>query len=209
MKHAIPTTSPADAVRVEVLSADEALAHLGDGTALAFLARRGDAPRVRDVEFGAWLGFRDPRQIRKLIKSMVRIGKFNGSEILHAPRRTPATPSTGRPADEVWLTREQALLVATQSGTPRAFAITRLMVRVFEAVLDATRSPALDGEAIAKLLREVLATEAARLRVEITAELRRELAANTVGDGVSLGSRTSRGRSCLRGASGRSARRWP
>ena len=59
-------------------------------------------------------------------------------------------------------------------------------------VLDATRPSTLDGEAMALRLREVLVTEIARQRMEITADLRRELAANTVGDGVSLGNHTAR-----------------
>lgn len=111
------------------------LARLPEGLALPFSTASADgAPRVRDVDFGRWVGFKDPRMVRKLVHSMVRTKKLSRSEIMYALERSD---DTGRTAKVGYFTQLQALLIATQSGTPRAWELTRFMVQVFLAVMNA------------------------------------------------------------------------
>lgn len=157
-----------------------------DGAELNF-ASVADRPRVRDLDFAGWLGYADPRMIRKIIKSMIATKKLNVSELMYAAERQ----TEGRPAREFWLTREEALLVATQSGTPRAWKITRAMVRVFDAVMERRplpTAPSIDpavSAALALVPGLVAQLEAYRadlgaMRAEI-GTLRGELATGVIG----------------------------
>ena len=148
-------------VRIEVLDATSHrfLAHVGD----ADLPLNADAPdrtpRMRDEEFSRWVGQEKVHVTRKLIRSMIASKKFNRDEVLHCQDRNPG--EGGRPATVYWLTREQALLVATQCATPRAWAVTRLMARVFDAVLDRMTPTALvDPSELADLRERVNVLEA-------------------------------------------------
>lgn len=69
---------------------------------------------------------------------MIDDGKLTNVSCRRAVRRQPVGPK-GKgereyEVDEFWLTKTQALLVATQSNTKRAWAMTETIVRVFEVV---------------------------------------------------------------------------
>jgi hypothetical protein len=86
------------------------------------------------------LGYDRPRKIRELIERLV-------SGTTPKLRDVYVRPMTGRTlmpkggtretqVNEFWLTRREALLIATQSETQRAWEMTETIVAVFEAVLD-------------------------------------------------------------------------
>jgi len=95
-------------------------------------------PRVRDVDLAAWLGFGQPRDIRKIIRGMTK-RKLRGVHVRAAGARTsmPRGGSREIVVEEFWLTKVQALLVATQCGTARAWELTEAMAALFVAVLEA------------------------------------------------------------------------
>lgn len=111
---------------------DEAIVRAGEVELL--FRTEGSEPLVRDEDYARWLGFSRPRDIRALIKTMISAKKLNDVAVRGLAPQTTG----GRPGREFWLTRTQALLVATQSDTPRAWAMTETIVRVFDAV---TRRP--------------------------------------------------------------------
>lgn len=97
-----------------------------DGWTLGF-AGGASEPMVRDVDLAQRLGFERPRDIRKLIER--HIENLNDSEVCATVSQTSA--KGGRPGTEYWLTESGALFIATQSGTEKAVAVTKEMVRVF------------------------------------------------------------------------------
>lgn len=103
------------------------------------MSTEGDGtPRMRDIEWGRMLGFERPRNIRKLILRMINDGKLRGVDVRSSVERTSMPRGSGvreTTVDAFWLTREQCLLVATQSNAPNAWNLTELMIKVFEAVL--------------------------------------------------------------------------
>lgn len=98
-----------------------------DGWTLGTLPGEAE-PLIRDLELGERLAFDRPRDVRKLIERLTAAGKLNDSEL-----RATMAQTGGRPARELWLTEEQALMVVTASETPKAIALTREIVRVFMA----------------------------------------------------------------------------
>ena len=108
--------------------------HVGDLTLP--MSTEGDGIlRIHDIEWAKMLGFEHPRNIRKLIQRMTNQRKLQGVHV----RSTVTTTSMPRGGtrqteiEEFWLTREQALLVATQSGAPNAWSLTETLVNVFDA----------------------------------------------------------------------------
>lgn len=89
-----------------------------------------EEPRIQDIELAARLGYARPRKIRDLIERLIADGKLNN--IHHRPTVGRSIGQVAPvPADEYWLTEEQALLVTSQSRTPKAWELTVEMVRVF------------------------------------------------------------------------------
>lgn len=88
-----------------------------------------EEPRIRDLDLGERLGCARADEARELVKRMITAGKLSDSEVFRRSLKTG--PRGGRPGSEYWLTEEQALLVATQSGTEAAWALTREIVRVY------------------------------------------------------------------------------
>jgi hypothetical protein len=86
-------------------------------------------PRVRDAHLGTMLGYAKAADIRKLIDRMVADGELLENELI-----ATVAKSGGRPAREVWLTEEQALLLCARSDAPRARDVRRDLVRVYIAV---------------------------------------------------------------------------
>ncbi|MBP2233118.1 hypothetical protein J2847_006453 [Azospirillum agricola] len=86
-------------------------------------------PRILDLRLAQGLGFAQPRDIRKLIErhlpALQRLGRICAMVAQIRGR--------GRPATEYWLTKKQAIYIATKSETDRATDITIAVVEVFDA----------------------------------------------------------------------------
>jgi len=121
-------------ITVDEAADGKAVVHTPEGD---LLFRPGTEPLVRDLELADFLGFTRLRDIRRLIERMLKAKKLNDIEVCD----TVAQTSGGRPGKEFWLDRTQALLVATQSDTPRAWALTTRMVKVFERVMTKAEPP--------------------------------------------------------------------
>ncbi|MBL8605173.1 MAG: hypothetical protein JNK72_24800 [Myxococcales bacterium] len=124
-----PVVTPTEGGHFAVTLGDAHLAFATDGTS--------HKPLVRDLDLATWFGYGRPRDIRRLIHDMEKERKLKGVDW----RALKARQSTGNGASreytvtEAWLTREQALLVATQAKGDRAWSLTEAMVGVFDAVL--------------------------------------------------------------------------
>ena len=85
--------------------------------------------RIRDIDLGTQLGYVEPKKIRPLIKRHLDAGILRESEVRRTVGQT--SPKGGRPAEEFWLTEEQAILIAAKSDTERAGALLRVVIHVF------------------------------------------------------------------------------
>lgn len=131
------------AVTIEVVGAGHWRARTGD---LALDVRRTNGePRIRDLDGAAFLGYEDAHKIRDLIRRLVQRGMLG--KVFSA---TTAESALGRPGTEYWLTRRQLLLVATQSETPRAWALTEALIDLCLRVLDGERPPPPARDALAE-----------------------------------------------------------
>lgn len=186
-------TNDSNPFTLERVGADAFVAHVDAHK--VHLSAPGGTPRTRDLDLAAWLGFKQPRMIRKLIRRMESAGKLSGVEW----RDTVERQSAGRDGSgvrefavtEAWLTREQALLIATQSDTPRAWAVVQVMARVFDAVLDMLRTPARGPDLgdLRAMLAEAVDRATEPLRREL-ADLRERSAPSLLGE--SIGRSTAR-----------------
>jgi hypothetical protein len=100
-----------------------------DSWTLATTGFEDGQPRVRDLELAEHLGYERARTIRDLVTRLVRDGFLNESEL-----RRIVQQSRGRPANEFWLTEEQALIVAARSDTSTAVTTLKELVAVFISV---------------------------------------------------------------------------
>jgi hypothetical protein len=124
---------------VSVVEIDEKhwIARLGDRQ-LPLERQSDQETRVQDIRLAEFVGFKRPRNIRRLIRNMIAAGKLSD---VHC-RSVTERQSTGQGGEreftvvEYWLTRTQALLVVTQSDTPRAWEMTKAIVSAFEQTLD-------------------------------------------------------------------------
>ena len=95
-----------------------------------------EEPRVLDLILAEKLGFAQARDIRKVIKRMVEDGRLS-AEILQRATAARIEMKSGvfrnQEVQEYLLTEEEALLVTTQSRTPKAKEILKEVVRVFVA----------------------------------------------------------------------------
>lgn len=189
-----PATLRPDAMpNVELLPDGTAIARFENIATLHFRDPSG-RPKVLDLDLAEVLGFLRPRKIRDLIRRMEKAGKLRGVDW----RPTVGRQSTGHGGTrefmtrEAYLTREQSLLVAAQSNTPRAWALTELMARTFDAVIECAApavEPALSSDAIAALVAQLVAqqlaantpTLGADAETEVLARVQR-LAAMRTGD---------------------------
>ncbi len=87
-----------------------------------------EEPRVRDLDLAERLGYERPRKIRELIARLEEQGKIG--EVSRRPTVGLRGFAEGI-IEEAWLTEEQALLVTTQSETPKAWEVTREVLQVF------------------------------------------------------------------------------
>ena len=86
--------------------------------------------RVLDLRLADALGFKAPREIRRLIKRYLRQLGAVGT-LCH--RATKSASGMGRPGFEYWLNRAQTGFVITRSETPRALAATLEILSIWEA----------------------------------------------------------------------------
>lgn len=97
-------------------------------------------PRIHDLKLAEALGFVRTRDIRKLIErhraALERFGKV-------CAMVAQTSDVGGRPANEYWLNKRQAIYIATQAKTPRATDITIMVVEVFDRAT--TDEPRVDG----------------------------------------------------------------
>lgn len=97
-----------------------------DGAGEIVLQGEGGEARIRDLDLARVLGFKDPGDIREIIRRHIKAGNFNPFTVHRTARETG-----GRPGTEYWLTEEEALFVTTHSETPKAVAMTKEVIRVF------------------------------------------------------------------------------
>lgn len=96
--------------------------------------------RILDTELGTRLGFGVPLDIRKLIKrheaDLARMG------VLATVAKT-SSGKGGRPTDEYYLNRKQAVFITAKSETPEATDITIEIIERFDAYERGVAPPAL------------------------------------------------------------------
>jgi hypothetical protein len=90
----------------------------------------GDAePRVHDLRIAECLEFKQPFQIRELIKrnssELERFGNLSYGTIKSGER--------GRPSTDFWLTEAQAILICMRSDAPRAADVRADLITIFQA----------------------------------------------------------------------------
>jgi len=165
------TEHPAGAVAPEHDEVVEVEALAVEGWALA---RVGDEePRIEDEELGRRLGYRRPRDVRKLVDRLVRAGILDEETLCATVAQTG-----GRPATVYYLTEAQALKVAAHSETAPADALLDEMIRVFmlarRGALPAVEAPPLDAPTILASLAALDARVAALVLRLAKAPERRE-----------------------------------
>jgi predicted ArsR family transcriptional regulator len=87
-------------------------------------------PRILDVRLAEALGFSRPADIRELIERHKEALERFGSIFRMVRKNT----GRGRPANEFYLTKKQALYIVTKSETENAVDLTVHIIEVFDAV---------------------------------------------------------------------------
>lgn len=158
---------------IERINDHSIVAHI-PGADLPFRTDEKGVAWVEAEALGVWVGYAHPADARKLAARLRKSGVLNDSEVFATVAET--SRAGGRPARELWLTREGALKFAARSDTPRAIALLALIVDTFVAVMDAarrvreaSRHPSNDN---AKSIEEVraLRDELARLRAQVRSQ---------------------------------------
>lgn len=97
-------------------------------------------PRILDVRFAEALGFERPADIRPLIERHLAAMKRLG-EVFRTVRKT--SEKGGRPANEFYLNKRQAVYIASKSETENAVDLTIHVIEVFDAAMKGEAHPAL------------------------------------------------------------------
>jgi hypothetical protein len=97
-------------------------------------------PRILDVRLGAALGFKQPRMIRQLIERH-KIALERIASVCCTIQQTSS--KGGRPANEFYLTKKQALYIVTKSETENAVDLTIHVIEVFDAATNPTNKESL------------------------------------------------------------------
>jgi hypothetical protein len=94
-------------------------------------------PRVRDVDLAEWLGYKNPVDIRGLIrrnrKEIEAFGIICTVQKIH--------DGAGRPAEEFWLTEDQSIAVSQLSEGPRASQVRVALRKMYKAYRDGKLQP--------------------------------------------------------------------
>jgi hypothetical protein len=83
--------------------------------------------RILDTDLAEALGYERPRVIRDLIK------RYDAALTALGPLCRTVRQTGGRPAEEFYLNKAQAVFITTQSGTTRAVEITVKVAQKFDA----------------------------------------------------------------------------
>lgn len=190
-----------DAVTVEEHGAGaeaRRVMRFGEMALTAFVGAGDAEPRASAADVAAWIEFGRLRDFKKLVARHEAAGNVRPYW-----RDTVARQSTGNGATreyvsrEAWLGEEDALFIVSQSGTPKATAITKKMIEVFVAVRRGTM-PGLSveaiqaavettlartvGPALAATMREVVALHGQLAEMQVLTQLHRERTdAGTIG----------------------------
>lgn len=97
------------------------------------LAIENNEPRVRDLDLAERLGYAQPRDIRKLVKTYQKSGDLSQDDVRAVVARTRVGIAE-RNVTEFWLSEAAALFIVTKSETKNAIALTKEMIRVFMLV---------------------------------------------------------------------------
>lgn len=93
-------------------------------------------PRIHDLLLAERLGFKDPREIRKLIK------RHEEKLLSFGTRATVARVTvTGQPYEEFFLNRKQAMFICMKSETDNAFDVQTDIIHVYDAYLNGELKP--------------------------------------------------------------------
>ena len=87
-------------------------------------------PRILDLDLAEWLEYERPRAIRDLIKR--RMDDLEQLGVCRTVRQTSGETG-GRPSDEFYLNKQQAIFITTQAGTPKAISSTVHLIQKFDA----------------------------------------------------------------------------
>lgn len=88
-------------------------------------------PMVADLELGERLGYERPRDIRRVIKSLIESGQIKPEEVRAAERKPSA--AGGRPSIGYLLNEKGTLKVIVKSDTTKSIEITDEIIDVFIA----------------------------------------------------------------------------
>ncbi|KQO86070.1 hypothetical protein ASF33_05355 [Methylobacterium sp. Leaf92] len=91
------------------------------------VVEREGEPRARDIDIAERLGFKQPRDIRKIL------ARHRGALEGFGPVVVFETSYRGQKAEEWHLNEEQALYAATVSDAPNAPAVRAMLIRTFVA----------------------------------------------------------------------------
>ena len=125
-------------------------------------------PRIEDIRLAQLMGFKNPKNIRKLIARYLPTLERFGIALQRGALSPVGMWGGQQPVTITYLNRRQALFLATKSGTPQAAEVTVQMVEVFDQYLtDQRQPPALPAPAPlpSKLLKR-LAAEALKTKPE-------------------------------------------
>jgi hypothetical protein len=86
--------------------------------------------RIYDLDLARHLGYARPTQMRELIER--HLESLNKISILLTIRKN-TEGKRGRPANEYWLNRKQAIFITAKSDMPLALEITIEIIRRFDA----------------------------------------------------------------------------
>jgi hypothetical protein len=97
---------------------------------------RSNEPRIMDLDLAERLGHSRPRDIRRVIRELVKNGHLPGIYVRARGART-SMPRGGRRTsihDAFWLTEEESLFVASRCKTEVSVAMTKEMIHVYTTV---------------------------------------------------------------------------
>ncbi len=125
-------------------------------------------PRVRDVDFAAFLGFKQPRDIRKLIE--------RHSASLGMRATVARTLVNGNTVEENWLTEHQCIYLAAKSETPIANSILQQVIDVFVKVRRGVAQVPASTTALTMAELKVVLEQQFQMFMQVIQTLRPELA---------------------------------
>ncbi|HYD29762.1 MAG TPA: phage antirepressor KilAC domain-containing protein [Azospirillaceae bacterium] len=119
------------------------------GNSLNIAAVQGEA-RIRDLDLAARLGFERPRKIKELIeRHMAALLKMGVCPTVGRA----SGPNGGRPTEDFYLNRKQAIFITAKSETPEATDITIEIIERFDAYERGSVQPIAIPQTLSEALR--------------------------------------------------------